>query len=236
MYYQVQDLTSNMKRVNIIVKLCSRSEPRYAKGYKITTFIGGDPTGRIMIPFWNSDAEAIQVGDYLEIENGYVSEFREKLQLNIGKFGTFRRIDPPETFEVDQGTPLLTKAAESDSEDYVPVEALEQQTKNLRLRVVVKEKVNQRTVQTRQDGHTHQVATFLVGDGTGCIHLDLWDEKIAQIEVGTSITIQQGYVRVYRGQRTLNLAQSGRITPYEGSIRINLNNNMSEKPQIGFNA
>jgi len=237
MYYQVQDLEPGMKRVNIIVKLVSRTEPRYAKGYKITTVVGGDPTGRILIPFWNSDVDAIQVGDYIEIENGYVSKFSEKLQLNIGKFGSFRRIDPPEEFEVKMDGHLQKDAAESGMEDdHTPVADLEQKNRNLTLRVFVQEKVKERTVQTRQDGHPHQVATFLVGDQTGCILLDLWDETIAQVEVGSTILIRNGYVRVYRGQRFLNIARSGSITPCPEMIPINRNHNLSEKVEVHFDA
>jgi hypothetical protein len=160
MYYQVKDLQEVTRRINIIVKLVSRTPPRKTRSHTLTTFVGGDPTGRIMIPFWDEAEGWLQVGDYVEIENAYVSEFHDKLQLNIGKFGTFRRIDPPEAFEVDMASPLLMKPRKPQKPEYIPVEDLEWQTEDLTLRLAVKEKIKERTVRTKEDQQPHRVATF----------------------------------------------------------------------------
>jgi len=228
MYYQVKDLQEVTRRINIIVKLVSRTPPRKTRSHTLTTFVGGDPTGRIQIPFWDGAEGWLQVGDYVEIENAYVSEFRGKLQLNVGKFGTFRRIDPPEAFEVDMASPLLTKPSESQMPAYVPVEDLEWQTEDLLLRVAVKEKLKERTIQTKANEPTHRIATFLVGDPTGYIFLELWDAAISQIQVGTTVVIRKGYVQRVRGKRILAVADTGSITPCEEAVQVNLNYNLSE--------
>ncbi|MHA1649418.1 MAG: hypothetical protein ACTSYB_04410 [Candidatus Helarchaeota archaeon] len=227
MLYQIKDLTPDSKRINIIVKLVSKSAPRYAKGYKIVTFMASDPTGQIPIPFWNNESQAVKVGDVIEIQNGYVSTFRGQMQLNIGKFGSFQHVDPPENFEINADPLPLIK--EGSDVEITPIEALEHQTKNLTLCVYIKEKVEQREVRTKKDGNVHQVATFLVGDASGCILLNLWDDWINAVKVGAVFTIYGAYVRIFRNQRFLNLSRNGRIEPCETDIRFNKVNNLSER-------
>ena len=226
MLYQIKDLTTESKKVNIVVKLIAKAEPRYAKGFKIVTFTGSDPTGTIPIPFWNNDADAVKVGDFIEIENGYISVFRETLQLNIGKYGNFQHVQPPEGFDTSNTAP---SKVESPIPVITPVEHLEWQTRDLTLQVFLKEKLEERTVHTRRDGKEHRVATFLVGDATGCIYLSLWDEWIDLVEVGTAILIQEGYVRTFRGQRFLNLSRKGKVVPSTAVIDVISDNNLSEK-------
>ena len=168
------------------------------------------------------------MGDYVEIENAYVSEFHDKLQLNVGKFGTFRRIDPPETFEVNMVAPLLTSPGEPEIPAYVPVEAHEWQTEDLLLRVAVKEKLKERTVRTKANEPTHRIAPFLVRDPTGYIFLELRDAAISQIQVGTTVVIRKGYVRRVREQRILAIADTGSITPCKEAVQVNLKYNLSE--------
>lgn len=214
------------KRVNIIVKLVARSEPQYAKGYKIVTFKASDPTGQISIPFWNNDSEAIKVGDYIEVENGYVSTFQGNLQLNIGKYGSFQLVEPPEEFQIS--TESLSKI-ETEEKIVNPVESLERQSKNLTLHVLIKKKIDERTVRIQKDGREHRVATYLVGDITGCILMNLWDENIDLIDVGMTINIHGGYIRSFKGQRFLNISRMGRIEHSSQSVQINCSKNLSKK-------
>ena len=228
-WYKIGDLTSKSKRINIIVKLVAKSEPRYAKGYKIVTFTGSDPTGKIAIPLWNEDSEKVKVGDVIEIQNGYVSVFRGQMQLNVGRFGSFQVITPPAEFITNlESSPSSSHDEHEPDTELVDVEQLRVRTKRLRLCVFIKRKVEERTVRTRIDGKNHRVATFLVGDATGCIYLNLWDEWIDLVEVGTSVIIEHGYVRTFRGQRFLNIARRGSITPCETDVKFNSDNNLSE--------
>lgn len=232
MMYQIQDLEEGSKSVNILVKLTAKAEPRYAKGFKITTFTASDPTGAIAIPFWNDDGSAVQVGDHIEISNGYVTSFRDQLQLNVGKYGSFHKVDPPVDFEI-LDAPIARK--EGGGGEITPIEALERQTKHLTVTVFVKEKVEERSVRTRRDGKMHQISTYLVGDPTGCILLNLWDEWGDLVEVGTSITIEGAFVRAFRGQRFLNLHKRAKITPFRQDVRFSAANNLSEKVVVDFN-
>ena len=230
MLYQVKDLYKDTKRVDIVLKLISRLEPRYAKGHKITTFIGSDATGSIPIPFWNDDGNTVQVGDFLEIQNGYISEFREQVQLNVGKFGNFRKIDSPEGFEVNDKTPPpASKPDTATEDDPMALEEFYYKKKSKApLRLFVKERVQERTVHTKHDGQEHQVNTFLVGDASGCMLLNAWDDHIAAIKVGATLQITNLYIRTFQKRQYLNLARTSRVSPCNAVTKINSKNNLSE--------
>ena len=170
MIYQVEDLEANSKHVEIVLKLVAKNEPHYAKGYKITTFMGADKTGTIAIPFWNAESDSVKVEDIIEIQNGYITEYPRgsgKLQLNIGRYGSFKHVEPPEDFEVSDKQVRGT----SDTSDVTPIENLASgsEIRNLTLQVLIQEKVEEKTVRTKKDGKEHRVATYLVGDAYGCI-------------------------------------------------------------------
>ena len=230
MIYQVDDLEVNSKHVEITVKLIARDEPRYAKGFKITTFMGADETGMVAIPFWNVQSDTVKVGDFIQIQNGYVTEYPRgsgQLQLNIGRYGSFRHIDSPENFKVCEE---LVNAAGT-VEGVTPIENLASgsETKNLTLQVLIQEKVEEKTVHTKRDGKEHRVATYLIGDESGCIYLALWDEVIDLIQVGMTVLITCAYVRTFRNQWIVNIGRYGTIEPSTTPITINSGNNLSAK-------
>jgi len=98
MRYQIKDLKPDSSQVDIVVKLIAQFNPRQARGHTIVAFMTADPTGRITIPFWDRDAELVKEGDYIEIQNGYIRVFRDQMELNIEKYGSFRHIEPPQEF------------------------------------------------------------------------------------------------------------------------------------------
>ncbi len=93
----IDELKPGMDHVNIKVKVLSTSEPK-----QITTGTGikhdileaevEDETGSIMLVLWNEKILPIKVGDALQIENGFVSSFKGKWRINVGKYGTITKI------------------------------------------------------------------------------------------------------------------------------------------------
>lgn len=232
MLYQIRDLQKDTKHVNIILKLIQRYDPRYAKGHKITTFVAGDPSGTILIPFWNADGETVKVGDTIEVQNGYVTEFQGKAQLNVGKFGSFRAVDPPESFQVIKtgANPKLSKLDEAETEAALPIsleEFLTQRHGKFALHLFISAQQGERRVHTK-DEKEHKIVTWLVGDTSGYIQLDAWDAQNDALEIGITIRLQGAFVKIYRKRRYLSLGQSGTATPWTPDVEINLQQNFSE--------
>ncbi len=239
MLYQIKDLQKDAKRVNIVLKLVNRYEPRYAKGHKITTFVAADPTGTILIPFWNADGETVKIGDTIEVQNGYVTEFQGKSQLNVGKFGSFQPIEPPAPFKtLRTGTsPQLLELSAADTVDALPIsleEFLAQQRGNYALHLFISKQLGERLVHTKLDGREHKIVSWLVGDPSGCIQLDAWDTQNDTLEIGISVCFQNATVKTYQKRRYLSLGQYSTVAPLATDIEINMTRDFSESATTSF--
>ena len=80
-----------MDHVNIKVKVSSVSEPKQiiAAGTEreILEVEVGDETGSITLVLWDDKIVPLKDGDALQIVNGFVSSFRGKWRINVGKYG-----------------------------------------------------------------------------------------------------------------------------------------------------
>lgn len=115
-------------------------------------------------------------------------------------------------------------------EEFVKVKDLKTYTRRANLRVKVVSKGEPKGVVSRRYGTSHEVAEALVGDETGCILLNLWDEDIGTFEVGDVIQIRNGYVRLFRGSMRLNIGKYGEAEKLEEEIaEVNTENNLSAR-------
>jgi replication factor A1 len=82
-----------MKKISIEAKVAEKSEPREVTSrfkdetYKVATAIIADETGTIKLTLWNEQIDQVKVDDVIQVDNGYVTDFRGEIQLNIGKYG-----------------------------------------------------------------------------------------------------------------------------------------------------
>ncbi|MEM7819525.1 MAG: OB-fold nucleic acid binding domain-containing protein [Candidatus Aenigmatarchaeota archaeon] len=88
---KISEIDINSRKVNIIAKVIEKREPRevntrFGKSI-VTNAVIEDETGDIILVLWGDEANKINEGDTIKIENGYVTEWGGMLQLNIGKFG-----------------------------------------------------------------------------------------------------------------------------------------------------
>jgi len=51
-----------------------------------------DETNSITLPLWDEQIESFKVGDKVVISNGYVTSFKGKIQLNVGRYGRIVRL------------------------------------------------------------------------------------------------------------------------------------------------
>ncbi|MEM1660364.1 MAG: hypothetical protein QXR17_04380 [Candidatus Bathyarchaeia archaeon] len=100
---------------------------------------------------------------------------------------------------------------------------------NVTAKVISKGEV--RRVTSNRDGSSHSVCDALIGDETGCIYLTLWDENIAKVNEGETISIENGYISLFRGSMRLNIGRYGRLelAKEELTCEVNTENNLSNK-------
>jgi len=51
-----------------------------------------DETGSVTLVLWNDKIIPVEVGDMLEIRNGFVTSFKGVWRINVGKYGDVTKI------------------------------------------------------------------------------------------------------------------------------------------------
>jgi replication factor A1 len=100
---------------------------------------------------------------------------------------------------------------------------------NVTAKIVSKGEVRNTT--SGRDYQPHRVVDALVGDETGCVYLNLWDDNIDKVKEGDTLNIKNGYVNLFRGNIRLNIGRYGSFEiAAESPIKeVNTENNVSSK-------
>jgi replication factor A1 len=94
---KIGELKSGMRNVSVTGKVDSIGEPRTVnlKAGGTNTVADArisDETGSIKLSLWGDDINKIQPGDTVSIENGYINTFKGEDSINVGKFGSLKKI------------------------------------------------------------------------------------------------------------------------------------------------
>jgi replication factor A1 len=83
------DLKPGMENVSVRVRVISVTPPKTIETKKgtrtISNAIVGDATGRVEAVLWGERVTALHENDVVEIRGAWVTEYKGKVQLNIGK-------------------------------------------------------------------------------------------------------------------------------------------------------
>jgi len=96
---KVGTLKSNLTNLNIMVKVLSIREPRVIfsrrdrSEHRVTEALVGDETGCVLLTLWDDQIDIIKKDEVYEIKNGYTNLFQDSLRLNMGKYGTAKKLD-----------------------------------------------------------------------------------------------------------------------------------------------
>jgi ssDNA-binding replication factor A large subunit len=95
---KISELKVGASNVTIQAKVVNKDEPRevvtkYGKRLSVANITLQDDTGSIAMSLWGNDIDNVNVGDVIEISNGYVNEFRGTPQLSTGKFGKIKVVE-----------------------------------------------------------------------------------------------------------------------------------------------
>jgi replication factor A1 len=83
-----------MKRIDVTAKVTEKSDTRDVtsrfkdQAFKVANAVIADETGTIKLTLWNEQINQVKVNDTVRIQNGYITSFRDEIQLNIGRYGT----------------------------------------------------------------------------------------------------------------------------------------------------
>lgn len=88
---KISEIQRGNSGVSIEAKVIDISEPRevntrYGKK-QVADATLEDDSGQISLTLWEDQINSITIGDKVSTSGGYVTEFRDKLQLNIPKSG-----------------------------------------------------------------------------------------------------------------------------------------------------
>ena len=92
---KISELKPYSKKVDVTVKVISKNEVREVTSkldnstHKVTEVVVGDDSGCILLTLWDETIDQLEIGKSYTITNGYTSQFRDSLRLNIGRYGEF---------------------------------------------------------------------------------------------------------------------------------------------------
>jgi lysyl-tRNA synthetase class II len=90
----IKDLRIGDKNVTVagrIVDYHIRSVSTAKGPTQVGDAIINDGSGSIKLSIWGEKSAEFKAGDIVTVENGYISTYRDTLQLNAGKFGTISK-------------------------------------------------------------------------------------------------------------------------------------------------
>ncbi|MBI2184205.1 MAG: DNA-binding protein [Thaumarchaeota archaeon] len=90
----IRELKDGMRRVSVEGTVTDKSEAR-----SVNLRTGGqarvadatiqDETGSVKLSLWDEMIDQVNVGDKVQIENGYTNSFRGEVRVNVGRYGKF---------------------------------------------------------------------------------------------------------------------------------------------------
>lgn len=93
---KISEITPGSSKINVEAKVVEKQPVRevntkFGQNTVCETVIE-DESGNIILVLWGPQANEINVGDNLKIENGFVKEWNGSMQLSVGKFGKITKV------------------------------------------------------------------------------------------------------------------------------------------------
>jgi len=89
-----KDLKDRAKVDELVLTIVEKSEPREFQSKwsgssgKVCDAVGKDDDGdKVSLTLWNDDIEQVEINAKIKITNGWVSSYKDQLQVSAGKYG-----------------------------------------------------------------------------------------------------------------------------------------------------
>lgn len=88
---KIKDIAAGMSNLSVEGKIVDKNESRKVNtrygSKRVTSAVLRDETGEIDLVLWEDQIDSVEVGDEIEIENAYSTQWKGKLQLNVPRKG-----------------------------------------------------------------------------------------------------------------------------------------------------
>ena len=86
-----------MSHVNITVKILNASESKQVVtsagvDHEIFELEVADKSGSVKLVLWDDKIIPLKAGDYVKIENGFVTSFKGAWRINVGRYGWVEKV------------------------------------------------------------------------------------------------------------------------------------------------
>ena len=115
---KIGDLTRFSKNIDTVVKVVSITEPREVSSrrdwstHRVAEALVGDETGSIYLTLWDDAIEEVGEGQVLSLRNAYIRLFRGSMRLNLGRLGSYERVEEAPFEDVNLDNNLSSKQFE----------------------------------------------------------------------------------------------------------------------------
>ncbi len=94
---KISELKAGTGNVNVSGEISTKEEARdvitkFGKKLRVANATLKDDSGEVQLSLWGDDADKFSQGESVQIENGWVSEYKGNMQLSAGKFGKITKI------------------------------------------------------------------------------------------------------------------------------------------------
>jgi len=95
---KINELKTGMNNLSLKAKVVEMAEPRevMTKFGTVTSLIEAtleDETGSIKLTLWGKQSEGVEKGKEVEITNAFTKQFRDEMQLGIGRGGSIKAVE-----------------------------------------------------------------------------------------------------------------------------------------------
>ncbi|OQA32132.1 MAG: single-stranded DNA-binding protein [archaeon ADurb.Bin336] len=95
---KIKDLKPNTTFDEIIVEVVTKGEPRAfasasGQGVVCNAAVKDEDGEEVSLTLWNDDHKKVNDGDKVKITNGWVSEYKGRIQISSGRKGTLEVIE-----------------------------------------------------------------------------------------------------------------------------------------------
>jgi ssDNA-binding replication factor A large subunit len=88
---KIADMRVGMNNVSVRARVIDKSEVRNVQTRygprSVADVVLEDDSGQIIMSLWGEAIDSVSVGDIVNISGAYITQFRDKLQLNVPRKG-----------------------------------------------------------------------------------------------------------------------------------------------------